>query len=190
MFANIITSATVYCYGYGGTPAQTFTADGTTRFITCTWNFSDLGVTDGNIYNFDIHTVPNGDGTGTVYQGIGCPNCAPLMSAGVNTVGMTGVSVVTETTSQQANMGDYMNFNMVDNSWFQRAYYYSNGWIEFPSPSSSTFIQSPSIQISTNTSGVGNDIYCDRPLGSEPYSNGTYYQSGFLDSTYVRNSCI
>lgn len=84
-------------------------------------------------------------------------------------------------------MGDFMNFGMFVNSWFEREYYSFDevSYTEWPSPSSYAVMAYPG-----QTNGTYNDLYCDRPTGSEHFSYGTYYQSGFLDSMNVRGSCI
>jgi hypothetical protein len=130
-----------------------------------------------------------------VYEGIGCPNCQGLLTASISGLGIgIGSNTIygsTEITTHSPIIGDLLNFGMFINDWFQREYYSLDGstWTEFPSPNSGIALGgSCAPPLKCGSFGQGNNLYCDRPFGSELFSYGTYYQSGFLYSMNLRAS--
>ena len=144
---------------------------------------------NGGIYNFDLTVYNNGNGTYTLAEGfsnVQNTNHQNLLQATILGPYITNSYISVETTSALANLGDLMNFDMYSNTWIQREYYSLDEqyYTEWPYPASIA-----KMGYLGETDGTYNDLYCDRPRGSEPFSYITYYQSGFLDSMNVRQSC-
>src|SRR5262249_34469394 len=110
-------------------------------------------------HNFDIHVYYQ-PGARIAYQGI---DGRALISVPIDGPGIDRSYVSTEIMSGQLNMGGMLNLGMFVNSWFQRMYYsYEHvNWVEWPATRTDLYIAYPGV-----TFGVGNNLYCDRPLRS------------------------
>lgn len=136
-------------------------ASTTYEYKGCYVPASTLGLSEGSVANFDVHSVGS-----TLYVGV---NGAAIFSAAESSEGMHGPWLDTELAAMTKSVGDQLNAGMRVHTAITQSWAYNdvtNSWFQLPNNAANSSYGSWSTTTFGGSGSVaGTGLYCDRPFG-------------------------